>query len=121
MTPRTLTHTPNPAPPVPLVGTGDLLNTVTVADVLGCTPRTVTRLIQRGVLPATRLGPGRTAYRVTTAALLAFVLRYGTHEPGTVADAPNPDALRDFTPEPVTLHARRTADGLLLVSATPTP
>lgn len=119
MTPRTLTHTPNPAPPASLVDAGGSLTTSEVADVLGCHTRTVTRLIRRGHLPAVRLGPGRTAYRVASSALLAFVLRYGTHEPHEVADASNPDALPEPHPEPVVLHTRRTPDGLLLVTPTP--
>lgn len=119
MTPRTLSQDRPPPSPAPLEGAGDLLTTADVADLLGCHPRTVTRLIQAGHLPALRLGPGRTAYRVASSALLAFVQRYGAHDPGDVADAPNPDALPEPRPEPVTLHARRTADGLLLVTPTP--
>ncbi len=101
-------------PPPHLPGTGELLDTATVAELLSCTSRTVTNLIQRGHLPAVRLGPGRSAYRVSAAALLDFVTRYGYHSPEDVADSSGP--LPDFTPAPALLVETRSPDGLRLVT-----
>ncbi len=84
-----------------------LLDTATVAELLACSPRTVTSLIVRGILPAVRLGPGRSAYRIRPAALLEFVSHYGHHEPGDVAD---------FVPTPALLVETRTPEGLRLVT-----
>lgn len=56
--------------------TAELLTTSQVAQRLNCTPRTVTRLIRRGDLPASRLGAGRTAYRVAATTLLTFLATY---------------------------------------------
>jgi excisionase family DNA binding protein len=86
-----------------------------VALVLGCTSRTVTRLCTNGVLPATRLGPGRTSWRVRSADLMAFIHRYGHHEPADVAESPDPDQLPTPAPPPGLLTRRRTAEGLQLV------
>ena len=92
------------------------LTTETVADFLACSPRNVTRLITAGHLPATRLGPGKSSWRVTETDLLAFTVRYGHHSPADVADSTDPDNLPPITLQPVTLATERTADGLLLVT-----
>lgn len=105
---------PHNPPPVLHLGAGDFLDTATAAELLACSTRTVTNLITRGHLPAVRLGPGRTAYRIPTEALLAFIARHGVHEPADVADAPG--ELPDFTPAPVLLLETRTPDGLRLVT-----
>lgn len=105
---------PQDTPPPYFPGAGELLDTATVAELLACTTRTVTNLIQRGHLPAVRLGPGRTAYRVSAPALFDFVARYGHHEPGDVADSTDP--LPDFTPTPALLVETRSPDGLRLVA-----
>lgn len=104
----------DPRPPAPELLTSDLLDTAAAAELLACTPRTVTNLITRGHLQALRLGPGRSAYRISAAALLAFAAQYGHHEPGDVAAASDPDQLPDFTPAPVLLE-QSSADGLRLV------
>ncbi|GGS44735.1 excisionase family DNA-binding protein [Deinococcus knuensis] len=100
-------------PPAPAQGAGDFINTATAAAHLACTIRTVTRLIERGYLPAIRLGPNG-AYRIREADLHAFVTAHGHHDPATVATS-TPDALPDFTPHPATLTTHRTAHGLLIV------
>jgi excisionase family DNA binding protein len=100
--------------PVPDAPNTALLDTATVAELLACSPRTVTSLIVRGILPAVRLGPGRSAYRIRPAALLEFVSHYGHHEPGDVADRPGDVA--DFVPTPALLVETRTPEGLRLVT-----
>lgn len=120
-TDRPTPHTTQPsktdhenAPPAPVQGAGDIfISTATAAAYLACTTRTVTRLIERGYLPATRLGPTG-AYRIREADLHAFVTAHGHHDPATVATS-TPDALPEFTPHPVTLTTHRTAHGLLIV------
>lgn len=103
------------APPLLHLGEDTHLDTAVAAQMLACTPRTVINLITRGHLPAVRLGPGKTAYRIPAAALLAFVMRYGTLDPATVADHPDPDQLPEFKAEPVVLEVSRSPDGLLMV------
>ncbi|TSA78939.1 helix-turn-helix domain-containing protein, partial [Deinococcus detaillensis] len=81
------------------------------AALLGCSVRTVLNLIVAGHLPAIRLGPGRSGYRIAPAALLDFAARFGSHDPATVATSAADD-LPAFTPRPVTLVAHSSADGL---------
>ncbi len=107
--------------PVSYSDSGDFLTSSEVADLLACDPRTVTRLCMNGVLPATRLGPGRTSWRVRSADLWSFIHRYGHHEPATVAASPDPDQLPTPTSAPALLTTERTADGLLLVRPAPPP
>lgn len=107
-------HTPQRPPPVLHLGAGDFLDTATAAELLACSTRTVTNLISRGHLRAVRLGPGRTAYRIPTDALLSFITRHGHHEPGDVAASP--DAPAAFTPAPVLLLETRTPEGLRVVT-----
>lgn len=103
-------------PPALHLGAGDFLDTAAAAELLACSTRTVTNLITRGHLHAVRLGEGRATYRIPAAALLAFVERFGTHEPGDVAAAQDAATLPDFVPAPVRLLETRTADGLRLVT-----
>jgi excisionase family DNA binding protein len=100
-------------PPAPDQVAGGFINTATVAGYLACTIRTVNRLIERGYLPAIRLGPTG-AYRIREADLHTFVATHGHHDPATVATS-TPGTLPGFTPHPVTLATRRTPDGLLIV------
>jgi excisionase family DNA binding protein len=111
MTHTALTFRNEPVPDAPNTA---LLDTATVAELLACSPRTVTSLIVRGILPAVRLGPGRSAYRIRPTALLEFVSRYGQHEPDAVADCPA--TLPDFVPTPALLVETRTPEGLRLVT-----
>lgn len=76
-----MTHSAAPTPhrPLPLsLVAGDVLTTTAAAELLACHPRTVTALIMGGQLRAFRLGKGRTAWRIWTADLLAFVGQHGT-------------------------------------------
>lgn len=102
-------------PPMLALELDNLLDTATAAELLACSPRTVTSLITRGHLAAVRLGPGRSAYRISADALLSFVAQYGHHDPSDVA-ATEPDQLPAFTPAPVLLLEQRTPDGLRLVT-----
>jgi excisionase family DNA binding protein len=119
--PTATTNTTPPLSPASYSDSGDFLTSLQVADLIACHPRTVTRLCVNGVLPATRLGPGRTSWRVRSADLMAFIHRYGHHEPATVAASPDPDQLAPPTPAPVLLTTERTPDGLLLVRPAPPP
>lgn len=102
--------------PTPELLTSDLLDTATAADLLACTPRTVINLITRGYLQALRLGPGRSSYRIPTAALLEFAARYAIHEPSDVAAESDPNQLPDLAPSPVLLKQTQSrADGLHFV------
>ena len=92
-----------------------LLTTETVADFLACSPRNVTRLITAGHLPATRLGPGKSSWRVTETDLLAFTQRWGHHSPADVADSLDPDRLPTPAPPLGLLTTRRTAEGLQMI------
>lgn len=104
--------TPPPTlPPLP----ADLLDTAVAAELLACSSRTITNLITRGHLPAVRLGPGRTAYRIPASALLDFAARYGHCEPGDVAASADP--LPEFVPTPALLLEQRTPEGLRLVTS----
>jgi excisionase family DNA binding protein len=94
-----------------------LLDTETVAELLACTPRNVTRLITAGHLPAFRLGPGKSSWRVTAADLAAFIRRWGQHDPAHVAEVTDPNRLTTRTRARLT--TRRTPDGLLLVGLQP--
>ena len=47
------------------------------AGLLGTCTRTVRRLIQRGKLPALRLGDARAHYRISEAALFEFARQHG--------------------------------------------
>lgn len=98
---------------------GAFLSSSEVADLLACDPRTVTRLCVNGVLPATRLGPGRTSWRVRSADLWSFIHRYGHHEPATVAATTDPDQLPTPAPAPALLTRRRTPEGLQLIGLQP--
>ncbi|GHF91529.1 helix-turn-helix domain-containing protein [Deinococcus ficus] len=102
-------------PPPLHLGEGTYLDTVTAAELLACTTRTVTNLITRGHLPAVRPGPGKTPYRIPADALLAFVERYGHHQPELVADTPDAARLPEFTTRPTVLEVSRSPDGLLRV------
>ena len=102
--------------PAAISGAGDFISTLDAAHLLACTPRTVVRLIIAGHLPAIRLGPGRTSYRIATDDLHTFTARYGHHNPTDVAAAAYPDELPPFTPQAVMLATERTADGMLLVT-----
>lgn len=101
-------------PPIPSEG-GTFLSSSEVADILGCDRRTAIRLFASGNLRAFRLGPGRTSWRVSEAALWEFITRYGHHEPATVAATTDPDQLPTPAPAPVLLTRRRSAEGLQLV------
>ena len=103
-------------PHAPALAAGDLLDTATAAELLACSTRTVTNLIQRGHLPALRLGAGRTAYRIHAHALHDFAARYGHHDPRDVADTLTPDQLDEPTPAPLELVAHHDPGGLLLVT-----
>ena len=106
--------TQRPAAPAPYtLAPGDLLTTPAVAELLSCTARNVVRLIDAGYLPAMRVGPGRTAYRIHAADLKAFVTQHGHLEPAAVAEGGH---LPAFTPRPVRLVTHRTEDGLTLVT-----
>lgn len=106
-------------PPLVHLGAGDFLDTALAAELLACSTRTVTNLIRRGHLPAVRLGPGRTAYRIPADALLSFVERHGHHDPATVAAADQTDQLPAFTTTPALLVETRTVDGLRLIAPAP--
>lgn len=107
-----LTQRPDAPAPYTLAP-GDLLTTPAVAELMSCDPRTVVRLIDAGYLPALRMGPGRTAYRIHAADLMAFCTQHGHHEPATVAEGGH---LPAFTPRPVRLVTHRTEDGLTVVT-----
>jgi excisionase family DNA binding protein len=94
-----------------------LLDTDTVAELLACSPRNVTRLITAGHLPAFRLGPGKSSWRVTDADLIAFIGRWGQHDPAHVAAVTDPDRLTTRTRARLT--TRRTPEGLQLVGLQP--
>jgi excisionase family DNA binding protein len=114
-----MTHTVAARPDESAPNAAALLDTATVAELLACSPRTVTNLITRGALPAVRLGPGRSAYRVPATALLEFVSRWGHSEPADVAVSLDPDQLAPSAIAPVLLTTRRSARGLLLVAPAP--
>ncbi len=97
------------------LGVRDLLDTSTVAELLGCSTRTVTNLFTSGHLPAFRLGPGRTSWRCTETDLLAFVARHGHHDPADVAASTDPDHLPTPATAPAVLTTRRSAEGLHLL------
>lgn len=109
------------SPPAAVSGAGVFISTLDAAELLACTPRTVVRLITAGHLPATRLGPGRTSYRISADELHAFTTRYGHHSPSDVAATAHLDELPPFTPQAVMLTTERTPDGLLLVRPAPSP
>lgn len=61
----------NTSTPSPLDGV--YLDTSTVAHMLSCSQRTVLLLIQRGHLPASRLGPPPASWRVALSDLRTFL------------------------------------------------
>ncbi len=97
--------------------TGTFLDTAEVAELLGCCTRTVTSLIARGHLSATRLGPGRTSWRVAEEDLWAFIHQHGHHDPADVVSVADPDRLTTRTRARLT--TRRTPDGLQMVGLQP--
>jgi excisionase family DNA binding protein len=115
--PTATTSTTPPLSPASYSDSGDFLTSLQVADLIACHPRTVTRLCVNGVLPATRLGPGRTSWRVRSADLWSFIHRYGHHEPADLAAVPDPNRLTTRTRSRLT--TRRTPEGLQLVGLQP--
>ena len=101
--------------PAAISGAGNFITTLDAAHLLACTPRTVVRLITAGHLPATRLGPGKSSWRVTETDLLAFTQRWGHHSPADVADSLDPDRLPTPAPPLGLLTTRRTAEGLQMI------